>query len=193
MLWAPVLYRRIMATTRDRALDAAVALVGEHGIRSLTHARVDERGGLPKGSTSNWFRTRDALIAGLVTWIAERERADFHADDPPRIETPAQLVEVLSDVIALQSGPLAGRTRTRYALFLECAGDAQLLAPLLSQRQIFVDWTVALLTRIGAKAPREAARTLMAVADGLILHRVTVDPEAEIRPVVERAVGAVLD
>lgn len=182
-----------MAATRDRALDAAVALVGEHGIRSLTHARVDERGELPKGSTSNWFRTRDALVAGLVTWIAERERADFHVDDLPPIETPAQLIEVLSGVIALQSGPLAARTRARYALFLECADDARLLGPLLTQRQIFVDWTIALLARIGAQSPHDAARTLMAVADGLILHRVTVDPHAEIRPVVARAVGAVLD
>lgn len=182
-----------MASTRDRALDAAIALVGEQGIRALTHARVDERAGLPKGSTSNWFRTRDALRAGLVTWLAESERADFDADAAPPIDTPEQLVEVLTRVIALQSGPLASRTKTRYALFLECAGDAELLAPLLVQRQIFVEWTVSLLTRIGARSPREAARTLMAVGDGLILHRVTVDPGAEVRPVVERAVRAALD
>ena len=66
-----------MASTRDRALDAAVELVGEQGIRALTHARVDERAGLPKGSTSNWFRTRDALVAGVITWLAESERAEF--------------------------------------------------------------------------------------------------------------------
>ena len=55
-----------MVTTRERALDAALELLGEQGIRALTHARVDERAGLPKGSTSNWFRTRDALVAGIA-------------------------------------------------------------------------------------------------------------------------------
>ncbi len=182
-----------MASTRDRALAAALQLVGEQGIRALTHARVDERAHLPKGSTSNRFRTRDALVAGVVAFLAESERAEFATAERPPVETPEQFIEALTAMIALQTGPLAPRTRARYALFLEGAGDAELLAPLLAQRRMFVEWTVALLARIGARSPEEAARALMAAGDGLVLHRVTVDPDAEIRPVVERAVRAALD
>ena len=182
-----------MAATRDRALDAALALVGEQGIRALTHARVDERAGLPKGSTSNWFRTRDALIAGVVTWLAESERADFAIAEQPPAETPEQLAEALTGMITLQTGPFAVRTKARYALFLEGAGDPELLEPLLAQRRAYVEWTTALLARVGARSPEEATRTLMAAADGLMLHRVTVDPDAEIRPVIERAVRACLE
>lgn len=182
-----------MAATRERALDAALELVGEQGIRALTHARVDERAGLPKGSTSNWFRTRDALVAGVVAWLAENERAELAGAEMPAVETPEHLVEALSATIAVQTGPLAARTRARYALFLEGAGDAELLAPLLEQRRVFVEWTIALLARVGAHSPEEAARALMAAGDGLILHRLTVDPDAEIRPVVERAVRAAMD
>ncbi|WP_461473302.1 TetR/AcrR family transcriptional regulator [Microbacterium sp. HJ5] len=168
-------------------------MVGTEGIRALTHARVDERAGLPKGSTSNWFRTRAALVAGVATWLAESERADFGGTEAPAIDTPEQLIDALSQVIALQSGPLAPRTKARFALFLEGAGDAEMLAPLLAQRRVFVEWTTALLARVGARSPDEAVRALMAAGDGLILHRVTVDPDAEIRPVVERAVRACLD
>jgi DNA-binding transcriptional regulator YbjK len=182
-----------MAATRDRALDAALALVGEQGIRALTHARVDERAGLPKGSTSNWFRTRDALVAGLVTWIAENERADFADAGAPAISTPEELIDALSAVIIAQTQLFAGRTRARYALFLEGMNDPQLLAPLVQQRALYVEWTTALLARVGARSPEEATRTLMAAADGLMLHRVTVDPDAEIRPVIERAVRACLE
>ncbi|WP_426320827.1 TetR/AcrR family transcriptional regulator [Microbacterium sp. E-13] len=182
-----------MASTRDRALAAALQLVGEQGIRALTHARVDERAELPKGSTSNWFRTRDALVAGVVAYLAESERAEFSTAEMGPVDTPEQLIEALTAMIAVQTGPLAPRTRARYALFLEGAGDADLLAPLLVQRRVFVEWTVALLARIGARSPEEAARALMAAGDGLVLHRVTVDPHAEIRPVVERAVRAALD
>ena len=182
-----------MATTRERALDAAVALVGDEGIRALTHARVDERAGLPKGSTSNWFRTRDALVAGVITRLAEQERADFAAGETSVIETPDQLIDGLSGLIAIQTGPFAARTRARYALFIEGAGDAKLLAPLLAQRAVFVDFTVALLTAVGARSPEAAARTLMAAGDGLVLHRITIDPDAEIRPVIARAVRACLD
>lgn len=180
-------------TTRERALIAAVDLVGSQGIRALTHARVDERAGLPRGSTSNWFRTRDALVAGVIDWIAESERADFDAGEAPMIETADHLVEAFSAMIAAQTGPFASRTRARFALFVEAAGDADLLAPLLRQRAVFVEWTTGLLASVGARAPAEAVRTLMATAEGLVLHRVTVDPDAEIRPVIARTVGACLD
>lgn len=181
-----------MAPTRIRALDAALALVGEEGIRALTHARVDERAGLPKGSTSNWFRTRDALLTGVVAHLAERERADFEHAPHTAIETPDEFIDALSTMIAVQSGPLAARTRARYTLFLEGAASPGLLTPLLEQRAVFVNWTTEHLTRIGAAHPAEAVRTLMATGDGLVLHRLTVDPDAEIRPVVERAVRACL-
>jgi DNA-binding transcriptional regulator YbjK len=181
-----------VASTRTRALDAALALVGEEGIRPLTHARVDERAGLAKGSASNWFRTRDALIAGVVTHLAESERADLEHAPRHAIDTPEDLIDALSQAVAIQSGPLAARTRARYALFLEGARSPELLAPLLAQRAVFVDWTTALLARVGAPAPAEAVRTVMAASDGLMLHRLTVDPEADIRPVIERAVRACL-
>ncbi|QKJ18838.1 TetR/AcrR family transcriptional regulator [Microbacterium hominis] len=182
-----------MASTRTRALDAALALVGEEGIRALTHARVDERAGLPRGSTSNWFRTRDALVAGVVTWLSEQERADFENAPALVIDTPDDLVEALTQAVALYTGPLAARTRARYALFLEGAGDPELLAPLIAQRAVFVAWTTDLLARVGAPDPAAAVRTVMAAGDGLTLHRVTVDPDAEIRPVIARAVRACMD
>jgi len=181
-----------VATTKDRALDAALELVGEHGIRALTHVRVDERAGLPKGSTSNWFRTRDALVAGVTTWIAESERADFAAGGAPEITTPEQLIDALSGFVTAQTTALAGRTRARYSMFLEGMNDPKLLAPLLEQRAVYVEWTTALLASIGAARPAEAARTLMAALDGLAFHRLTIDPHAAVRPVVERSVRACL-
>jgi DNA-binding transcriptional regulator YbjK len=182
-----------MASTRNRALDAAADLLGEQGIRALTHARVDDRAGLPKGSTSNWFRTRDALVAGVITWLAEVERAEFAAGGAPRITSPDELVDALSGFIALQTTQLAGRTRARYSMFLEGSNDPTLLAPLLQQREVYVEWTTALLAGIGAASPARAARTLMATSEGLVFHRLTVDPDAEIRPVIERAVRACMD
>jgi DNA-binding transcriptional regulator YbjK len=182
-----------MASTKTRALEAALALVGEQGMRALTHARVDQRAGLPKGSTSNWFRSREALIGGVVTYLAESERADFAAADTSTIETADQLIEALSAMIAVETGPFAGRTRARYGLFLEGAGDPELLAPLLEQRRTYVEWTTSLLARIGARSPEDSVRALMAAGDGLVLHRLTVDPDAEIRPTIERVVRACME
>ncbi|MBG6058989.1 DNA-binding transcriptional regulator YbjK [Cryobacterium sp. MP_M5] len=181
-----------MTTNRERALHAAVDEVGEHGIRALTHARVDARAGLPKGSTSNWFRTRASLLAGLIGHIADAERSDAAVPPAGDTMTERDLVDLVCSLIETESGPRATRTRVRLALSLEAAHDADLLAPLLRQRAVMVEWMAALLGQVGADDPDEAARTLLACGNGLLFHRLTVDPDVEIRPVVERCVRACL-
>ncbi len=177
-------------STRERALVAAVAVVGEHGIRALTHASVDRRAGLPKGSTSNWFRTRSALLAGVVASIAESERGDFGAADAATPVSSDELIVAFTGMVQSQTGASASRSRARYALFLEAASDRELLAPLLAQRRLYEEWVRSLLAQLGTDASDDAARTLMAGLDGLVLHRLTVDPDAPVSPVVARLVRA---
>lgn len=181
------------AATRERGLEAAVELLGVEGVRALTHARIDERAGLPPGSTSNWFRTRRALLGGVVDWIAERERADFDPAVLPSISGVEELVDGLCGMTELQSGPYAARTRARYALFLELSGDAELGEPLRRQRREFERWTERIVTAVGIPDPVPATRALMAIGDGLLLHRLTVDPDLELRPAIERAVRALAE
>ena len=178
------------AATRERALEAAVELLGAQGVRALTHARVDERAGLPPGSTSNWFRTRRALIAGVVDWMAERERADFDPAAIPPITGVDDFIQGLCAMTELQTKPFAARTRARYALFLELASDPELGEPMRAQRRAFERWTEQMVTAIGIADPVPAARAMMALCDGLMLHRLTVDPELDLRPAIERAVRA---
>ncbi len=178
------------AATRERALEAAVELLGAEGVRALTHARVDQRAGLPPGTTSNWFRTRRALLGGIVDWIAERERADLDPADIPRITGLDELFEGLSTMAEVQTGPFAARTRARYALFLELADDPELGEPLRRQRREFEQWTERIVIAVGITDPVPAARALMALGDGLLLHRLTVDPALDVRPAIERAVRA---
>ncbi|WP_265522448.1 TetR/AcrR family transcriptional regulator [Oerskovia flava] len=178
------------AVTRERGLEAAVELLGTEGVRALTHARVDDRAGLPPGSTSNWFRTRRALLGGAVDWIAERERADFEPAATTAITGADELIEGLCAMAELQTGRFATRTRARYALFLELAGDPELGEPLRRQRHEFERWMERIVVAVGISDPVPATRTLMALADGLLLHRLTVDPGLDIRPAIERGVRA---
>jgi len=179
------------AATRERALDAAVEVLGADGVRALSHARVDQRAGLPPGSTSNWFRTRRALLAGVVDRIAEQERADLDVTAmPPQITSVDDLVDGLCAMTEAQSGPFASRTRARYALFLELADDPELGEPLRRQRRTFERWTERIVAAVGIADPVPATRALMALGDGLLLHRLTVDPGLDLRPAIERTVRA---
>lgn len=180
-----------MATTRDRALAAAVRLVGEQGVRALTHARVDAEAGLPKGSTSNWFRTRDALVAGVVVWIAEQERADL-ATAVGRVGSPDDLVDAFCRLIDDATGRHAARTRARYALFLETTANRDPHSPERAQRSMFEQWVRGLLEGLEAEDPDAAARALLAFGAGLIVNRLTVAPDAPIRATVELAVRGIL-
>lgn len=176
-----------MSKTRRRALDAAVDLLGAEGIRALTHGRVDAAADLPPGSTSNHFRTRAALLAGVIEWMAAQERTDAGL---PEIGSRDDFVSAVSHMIAIQSGPLAGRTRARYALFLEADDDA--VGPLREQRLGMEAWVRGLLRQLGGEAAARHTTFVMATSDGLLLHRVTVDPEAPIEDVIARAIDAAL-
>ena len=46
---------------------------------------------------------------------------------------------------------------------------------------------------VGIADPVPATRALMALADGLLLHRLTVDPDLDMRPAIERAVRALAE
>lgn len=196
-----------MAATRARALAAAIELVGASGVRSLTHARVDAAADLPKGSTSNHFRTKAALIAGVIDAIATQERAELAggpgaaAGDPAGPEDAADetsrdpiaaVVDAMSATLVDLTGAHASRTRARLALFLELVSEPELRAPLEAQRREYEAFARGLLASLGATAPDAAARTLMATLDGLILHRVTVDPDAPVRPAIDLVLRACL-
>jgi DNA-binding transcriptional regulator YbjK len=56
--------------------DAAIAVLADHGSRGLTHRAVDQAAGLPPGTTSNYARTREALLTLTLTRIAELDLAE---------------------------------------------------------------------------------------------------------------------
>lgn len=111
----------------------------------------------------------------------------------PAISGVDELIEGLCAMAELQAGPFAARTRARYALFLELAEDPELGEPLLRQRREFERWTVNIVIAVGIADPVPATRALMALGDGLLLNRLTVDPGLGMRPAIERKVRALAE
>jgi DNA-binding transcriptional regulator YbjK len=67
-----------------------VRVVADEGLRGLTHRAVDRRAGLPEGSCSAYFRTRQALQLAVTEYVAATLAADVD-------ELAAELVECSGD------------------------------------------------------------------------------------------------
>lgn len=82
---------RDAASARDRILDAASDIVCEVGARRLTLDAVAERASLSKGGVLYHFRSKDALLRGMVNRMiedsaAERERLRPKLEGRPNVE-----------------------------------------------------------------------------------------------------------
>jgi AcrR family transcriptional regulator len=68
-----------MARNPDRRrtlADAGLRVLADSGARGLTHRAVDTEAGVPLGTASNYFRSRDALLGALGERIMERFAPD---------------------------------------------------------------------------------------------------------------------
>ncbi|MEU0934116.1 TetR family transcriptional regulator [Embleya sp. NPDC005971] len=59
---------------RTLMLDASIRVLATHGLRGLTHRAVQEEAGLPNGSVTYYFKTRDQLILAVVERMAALDR-----------------------------------------------------------------------------------------------------------------------
>lgn len=179
-----------MTSTRTRALDAAIELLGTEGLRALTHARIDERAGIPRGSTSNYFRTRAALLSGAMDGILEREMADY--PNVPAPTTEDELVDWL--VVLLEHVTVRNRTLTtaRLVMFMEASHDPAIREAVAKGRAAMESWFVPTVARLGGQDPQTAAYALAACFEGMVLHRIARHDHTDPRPVFALVARAAL-
>jgi AcrR family transcriptional regulator len=176
---------------REDLLDAAIAVLGGQGMRGLTHRAVDAAAGLPAGSTSNLFRTREALLRGVIERIAARERANW--EEVALRTTPTTPAELAAAMTAF-AHDATGRHRTltlaRYTILVESGIRPSLRAQLLATGARVNDWFVNWLRVAGSADPPRHAPQLMNHWTGLVLHELaipdpTFDPSAQILALVQ--------
>ncbi|MEV0720364.1 TetR/AcrR family transcriptional regulator [Asanoa sp. NPDC050611] len=180
---------------RDDVLDAAIALLGAGGVRAVTHRAVDAEAGLPAGATSNLFRTRDALLGGVVERFAERERAIWDALAAERAPaSPAELAAVLTAVAHAAVGPHRTLTLARYVILVEAAHDPALRDRLLAAGRRVDAWFAMWLRVSGSPHPERDAAIIANAYTGLVLHELAnpdpaFDPAGRLTPLVEALLG----
>jgi AcrR family transcriptional regulator len=167
-----------MATRREQLLDAAITVLGERGIHALTHRAVDAQAGLPAGSASNHFRTRDALLNAVVERFAARERAAWE-DLARRMypTTPHELAQVLVLAAKEATGKLRPLTLARYAILVEAGIHPSLRAQLSTTGAGVNAWFMQWLRVAGSTDPERDGPIIMNHYTGLVLHDLAIpDP-----------------
>jgi len=150
-----------------QAADAAIAVLADHGARGLTHRAVDQAAGLSPGTTSNYARTREALLTLTLTRIAELDLAEGAA----RVAGSGLADDVAQMVHQWIIEP--GRRR-RFLARLELAFEAtrrpELRAAYDEMGRGFRTEAARLLAAAGSAHPERDAWTLIAWVEGTAFY-----------------------
>ncbi|MEO3888423.1 TetR family transcriptional regulator [Nonomuraea sp. B5E05] len=157
-----------MRTRRQRVVDAALEVIAEQGLRGLTHRAVDARAGLPPGSASSCFRTRRALLEGVLERMLELDEMALVQLPADAWSSRAQATATMVGLLEHWLGPARTRTRARMQLYLDAGDGALLRAELDAAGERFVRMAADGMQAVGVPDAGRAARMLVAQLDGVL-------------------------
>lgn len=180
---------------RTELADAAITVLATEGARGLTHRAVDRQSGAPAGTTSNYFRSRTALLEGLAARIGER-----FAPEPEVLEAlaahPADRASFARHLRDIARRLLRDRdvTLAWFELRLEAARRPEVAA--LMERVLVggFEGDVAYNEAAGLPGTAREIALFHYAMDGLVLDRLTVsiDPGTAVDEVVDALVEGLL-
>jgi DNA-binding transcriptional regulator YbjK len=166
---------------RAEIADAAISTLARDGMRGLTHRAVDRAAGLPEGSASYYFRTRQALLQATVERLAELDSTDMPPGTsmPPGTGLPAPSGQDLDAFAAaaariVESWLTSGRERqlARYELALEATRRPELRQALVTSGATIRAMVASQFADAGVRQPGERAADFVAFLDGLLFDQI---------------------
>ena len=167
--------------------DAAITTLARDGMRGLTHRAVDRTAGLPEGSASYYFRTRQALLQATVERLAELTSSDMLAsaalvDSAATVDSaavpppPGQELSAFGNLTAalVESWLTAGRERqlARYELSLEATRRPELRQTLVTTGAAIRAVIAGQFAAAGVPDPQQRAADFAAFIDGLLFDQI---------------------
>jgi DNA-binding transcriptional regulator YbjK len=165
--------------------DAVMAVLASAGGRGLTHRAVDRHLGWPEGTTSRYFRTRDALLTAGVNRLVDIDLAQLEVWEHEQLDRAQTTIEDIARIFraAYESwtGPAAERQIARYELSLEGQRRRAVHAAIIAGRVRINESIGHLLGTAGCKERWTHATALVSYLDGLVHDRL-LHPEVAAAP-----------
>ncbi|MBZ4014234.1 TetR/AcrR family transcriptional regulator [Streptomyces purpurogeneiscleroticus] len=106
---------------RTALVDAAIEVLARDGARGLTFRAVDAEAGVPKGTASNYFASRDELLAQVTGQIHQRIAPD--PDEVDEVMTAPRGRELVTELMGWINRRVSAN-RTGYLAMLELRLEA---------------------------------------------------------------------
>jgi len=180
---------------REIAL-AALRVVAREGSEAVTHRRVAAEAGVPLGSTTYWFASREALLREALRLYVAQVYASLLAVEASHLR--ASRTGLVDFLVEAARRELEARDSlfVEYELLVRAARDPALAAAFREYDRAMATHLAETLEKLGATAPLASARTLVALVRGFELDALlgaAPDPEdlrRRLEPVVDALVGA---
>jgi DNA-binding transcriptional regulator YbjK len=111
---------------RRELCDAAIRVLAEQGSRGLTHQRVDRAANVPDGTTSYYYRTREALLRGVGQRVADIDLANIASVTAESTRTESPFGRLAQLVVDQSEGPGLLLNKARLELMLAAVRDPEL-------------------------------------------------------------------
>ena len=159
---------------RTLLADAAIGVLADAGMRGLTHRAVDRAANLPPGTTSAYYRTRQALLTALVRRLVALDQAELE-EIGARTPMPRNAAELTAGLRAFTEHRLAGegrrRSLARYACAVESVHHPELREILVPRDNLARRTAQDFLAAQGVEEAEERTVTLLTCVDGLVFDR----------------------
>lgn len=175
--------RRFDPQRRERILDAAIAVIAEHGLSGTTHRLIARAADVPLGSLTYHFSSLDELCSQAFTRLADR-LSQAYAAHFEGVRSLDGLVEAVTDLVHGNAGADAGEWAVSYELYLAALRDPAL-------RTVTEQWMRTSRNVLERFVDAKTARGLDALIEGLVMHRMLSTapfPRAVTRAAVARAI-----
>lgn len=179
---------------RAELTDAGIRVLAREGARGLTHRAVDAEAGVPIGTASNYFRTRDALLEDLGRRILQRMAPPPEAlrevarQEPPTREQQIRLIREVVRTVSANAPVFLALLELR----LEATRRPRLRATLTEAVRRTVESDVAFHEASGLPGGRDDVLLLHLTIDGLILDQLTLPDALDIGD-LDAVVGRIVD
>jgi AcrR family transcriptional regulator len=170
---------------RAQLADAAIELLVESGVHGVTHRAVDRRAGLPAGTASNYFRSREALLVATARRVVEQHQADMAEAGRAAPATASgegddveRAVELISGSLTLAAGPHRARYLAIFELRLESLRRPALAAAIDELMAAMAAFTGGHHAEVGLRIPPAAIPPMLVTYGGALFALVTGPAEA---------------